>query len=199
MGVNENIKKLRCRADLTQEQLAELIDVSRSAITQWEAGYSSPRIGTVQKLASLFRVPISAIVDDREVIPIKGAKPAQIGSYVAVPLLGKVHAGDPTEAETIDADMVEIPAWLFDRDPETYTVIVEGDCMDKIYPEGCVIAISPNRMPDNGSIAVVTIDDADTVVRRIYKTPQTLVLAPESHNPEHKDIVITQTDRKSVV
>lgn len=43
----------------------------------------------------------------------------------------------------------------------------------------------------NGSIAVVTLDGCDTLVRRMYKTANTLVLSPESWNPAYEDIIIT--------
>ena len=98
------------------------------------------------------------------------------------------------EPEAFDSETVEIPAFLLAEDPDTYAAIAEGDCMNRVYPEGCIIAISPNRQPKNGSVAVVTIDGCDAVMRRMYRTPNTLLLSPESHNPEHKDIVITADD-----
>lgn len=118
------------------------------------------------------------------------------GEFVSVPLLGRVHAGKLSEAENLEErkELVGIPAFLYESDKDTYAVVVEGDCMDKVYPEGCVIAISPNRQPQNGSVAVVTIDGIETVMRRRYRTANTLVLSPDSFNPEHKDIVITSDD-----
>nr|WP_277926899.1 S24 family peptidase [Adlercreutzia sp. JBNU-10] len=75
---------------------------------------------------------------------------------------------------------------------------VEGDCMDKVYPEGCLILVDPDQEPRNGSIAAVSIDGANYVMRRLLKTPSTIVLAPESFNPEHEDIVITAASGKTV-
>ena len=56
MGINSNIRKLRKRAGLTQEELAEKLEVARSTITQWETGWSSPRMGMIQKLSGVFGV-----------------------------------------------------------------------------------------------------------------------------------------------
>ena len=70
--------------------------------------------------------------------------------------------------------------------------------MNRVYPEGCLIAVSPNRRPQNGSVAVVTIDGGKTVMRRMYKTQNTLVLSPDSYNPENVDIVITREDEHTV-
>ena len=63
--------------------------------------------------------------------------------------------------------------------------------MDKVYPEGCYILIDPDREPQNGSIAVVSIDGADYVMRRMLRTANTIVLSPESWNPVHEDVIIT--------
>ncbi|MCI2241476.1 S24 family peptidase [Adlercreutzia sp. JBNU-10] len=70
--------------------------------------------------------------------------------------------------------------------------------MDKVYPEGCLILVDPDQEPRNGSIAAVSIDGANYVMRRLLKTPSTIVLAPESFNPEHEDIVITAASGKTV-
>lgn len=48
MDINSNIRKLRKQAGLTQEELAEKLEVARSTITQWETGWSSPRMGMIQ-------------------------------------------------------------------------------------------------------------------------------------------------------
>ena len=192
MPVSTNIKRYREAKDLTQEQLAEGLGVARSTVTQWENGWSSPRMGMVQKIAAFFGVSTADIVSDSAQIFTGVMEMAQ------VPLLGKVHAGKPTEPDEFEGERVDIPKFLVDADPDTYACKAEGDCMNRVYPEGCIIAVSPNRAPQNGSVAVVTIDGRDAVMRRMYKTPDTLVLSPDSFNPDHKDIVITSDDEHTV-
>lgn len=75
-----------------------------------------------------------------------------------VPLRGKVHAGTPDEPEVYEQEMVLAPQFLIDDDPDLYACKSEGDCMNRVYPEGCIIFVSPNKEPRNGSVAVVTID-----------------------------------------
>jgi len=64
MSVADNIRRYREEMDLTQAQLAEKVGVDRTAVTQWETGVSSPRMGNVEKLASVFNVRVSDIVSD---------------------------------------------------------------------------------------------------------------------------------------
>ena len=79
-----------------------------------------------------------------------------------------------------------------------YFLQVEGDCMDNVYPEGCYILIDPEQRPSNGSIAVVSIDGADYVMRRLYRGANTLILSPDSHNAEYEDMVFAATTEHTV-
>ena len=194
MSIGANIRRIRTMHDLTQEEFGRIAGVSSMAVSQWENDRAVPRMGAVERISDALHVAKAEIIGGADETPRLPSIPSIAGAMASVPLRGKVHAGTPTEPETFDSETVEIPAFLLAEDPDTYAAIAEGDCMNRVYPEGCIIAISPNRQPKNGSVAVVTIDGCDAVMRRMYKTPNTLLLSPESHNPEHKDIVITAGD-----
>lgn len=210
MTIRENIIQLRRIFDITQEELASIAGVSRGAVSQWEGGFSEPRMGSIQKIADHFGLYKSNLIEDggMDLIDPVSKKPFSrvienalpvIGMPMGyVPLLGRVHAGKPVEPDVFDGEMVLIPQFLIDDDPDCYALTSEGDCMNKVYPVGCIIIVSPRKQPQNGSVAVVTIDGVETVMRRMYRTPNTLVLSPDSYNPEHKDIVITSDDERTV-
>lgn len=210
MSIAENIKELRSIFDVTQKELARVAGVTENAVSKWENGYAEPRMGAIERMASCYGLSKMHIIEDggmslvdpvtkRPRIPrAAGAVPAQGMKMAPVPLLGRVHAGKPVEPDEFDGETADVPAFLLDEDPDTYALTAEGDCMNKVYPEGCIIAVSPNRHPQNGSVAVVTIDGTETVMRRMYRTPDTLVLSPDSFNAEHRDIVITSGDGRTV-
>lgn len=196
MSINSNIKQLREGAGLTQEQLAEKVGVARSTVTQWENGWSNPRMGMVRKLAGIFGVSTADIVYESESIPENAKKPA-IPKPAYAPLLGRVHAGDAQEPEILE-DKIPVPFEVHERHPNAYFLQVEGNCMSRVYPEGCYILIDPDRSPQNGSVAVVSIDGADYVMRRMYRGASTLVLSPESWDEGYEDIVVTTADERTV-
>ena len=198
MAIADNIKRLRLKRDWTQEHLADLVGVTRSTVTQWETGWSQPRMGAVEKLAAAFGVSVADMVDDGQRELPRGAILPRKSKAAYAPLLGRVHAGDPQDPEVMDGPMVELPESIAEAHPRAYFLEVEGDCMDKVYPEGCLIMVDPDREPANGSIAAVSIDGADYVMRRLLRTSNTMVLAPESFNPEHEDIVITASGGRTV-
>jgi transcriptional regulator with XRE-family HTH domain len=61
-----NIKQLRILRGYTQAQLAALVDVSESAISQYESGKKIPSTETLYKLGEALDCPVSDILDDRK-------------------------------------------------------------------------------------------------------------------------------------
>lgn len=195
MSTGANIRRLREQRGLTQEQLGKMVDVSRSTITQWERGWTTPRMGNVQLLAGALGVSTADIIAD-ELPPSNAIKPATPKPAYA-PLLGRVHAGKAQEPDVLQ-DAVPVPYEIIKSHPQGYFLQVEGDCMDNVYPEGCYILIDPEQRPSNGSIAVVSIDGADYVMRRLYRGANTLILSPDSHNADHEDMVFAATTEHTV-
>ena len=64
MGIRENIINLRKRYGLTQDELAKIAGVSRGAVSQWEGGFSEPRMGAVQRIADHFGIKKSDLIED---------------------------------------------------------------------------------------------------------------------------------------
>lgn len=64
MSIADNIRELRTKYDLTQQQLGEIAGVSDKAVSTWESGANVPRMGAIEKMARHFNVPKGAIIDD---------------------------------------------------------------------------------------------------------------------------------------
>ena len=62
MDIGTQIKKLRRERDITQEQLAEYLNISVSAVSQWECGKTAPDISQLPILANIFEVSADAIL-----------------------------------------------------------------------------------------------------------------------------------------
>lgn len=59
---NEKVKEYRKKLNLTQEQLAEKINVSRQTIVKWESGESEPTISIAKNIAEIFGVTLEEMV-----------------------------------------------------------------------------------------------------------------------------------------
>lgn len=62
MNLGENIKKLRKDKNLSQEQLAEMINVSRQAISKWESNKACPDMENLILLREIFNVTLDDLV-----------------------------------------------------------------------------------------------------------------------------------------
>ena len=54
MEFNEKLQELRKNKGLTQEDLAEALFVSRTAISKWESGRGYPSIDSLKEIAKYF-------------------------------------------------------------------------------------------------------------------------------------------------
>lgn len=63
METKDSIRKLREQNGMTQEQLADALGVTRPAVTQWESGWSLPKIGTLKQMAEIFGVNVGEVID----------------------------------------------------------------------------------------------------------------------------------------
>ena len=62
MNIGSQIKKLRRERNITQEQLAEYLNISVPAISQWECGKTAPDISQLPLLANIFKVSADIIL-----------------------------------------------------------------------------------------------------------------------------------------
>ena len=63
MTFGEKLKEARKKAGLSQEQLAEKMSVSRSAVAKWEAGDSIPDLDKCKTLAEMFGVSLDDLAN----------------------------------------------------------------------------------------------------------------------------------------
>lgn len=68
MEFSEKLQKLRTQRNLTQEQLANQLFVSRTAISKWETGRGTPNLDSLQAIAKLFGVSLDELLSTEEVV-----------------------------------------------------------------------------------------------------------------------------------
>lgn len=68
MEFNEKLQELRKNKGLTQEELAESLYVSRTAISKWESGRGYPNIGSLKDISKFFEVSIDDLLSGEKLI-----------------------------------------------------------------------------------------------------------------------------------
>ena len=73
MKIGEKLTNLRIMAGLSQEQLAESLDVSRQSVSKWEMDQALPQLDKVVQLCRLFKISADLLLSEKVLIP--DAKP----------------------------------------------------------------------------------------------------------------------------
>ena len=70
MEFNEKLQALRKQKGLTQEELAQRLFVSRTAVSKWESGRGYPNIDSLKAISGFFSVTIDELLSGEEVLTI---------------------------------------------------------------------------------------------------------------------------------
>lgn len=70
MEFNEKLQELRKKSGLTQEELAEILYVSRTAVSKWESGRGYPNIESLKEISRFFSVSIDDLLSGEKLLSI---------------------------------------------------------------------------------------------------------------------------------
>ena len=85
MEFHEKLQKLRSEEGLTQEELAEKLFVSRTAISKWESGRGYPSIDSLKAIAKHFHVTIDELIGTEEIVSLaEEDKQASVKKHTAL-------------------------------------------------------------------------------------------------------------------
>ena len=68
MEFNEKLQELRKQKGMTQEELAERLFVSRTAVSKWESGRGYPNIDSLKAIAGFFSVTVDQLLSSEELL-----------------------------------------------------------------------------------------------------------------------------------
>ena len=85
MEFNEKLQKLRKSKGLTQEELAEALFVSRTAVSKWESGRGYPSIDSLKEISRFFSVSVDELICPDEIITAaQNEKKEFVGRYTSL-------------------------------------------------------------------------------------------------------------------
>ena len=170
MNVHQRIRDGRALLNLTEQEMADRLGVSRGSVQQWEKGTTAPNRKRQPAVATLLGLTVAELMGQASNV-VEVQKTTGV-----VPLISWVQAGEWGEA----ADPLqpgEAERWLpcaTGHGPHTYALRVRGDSMTagygKTYPEGCIIFVDPDRRsPDNGQRVIAKLAGTSEVTFKLFK------------------------------
>lgn len=188
MDFGQRLRSLRAKANMTQAELAQKLDVSRPAVGSWESGKIRPRLDKLSQIAELFGITVSELMGEPA-----GQERSVRGTSAFVPLLGWAHMGEPVDEGELH-EVVEVPAEVAAAHPRAFCVHAQGDCMDNLYPTDAILLVDPDMEPVSGCAVLAETVDHGAVVRLYMRGTSTVMLTASSHTGSYPDIVAGPDD-----
>lgn len=168
----ENLRILRERKEMTQQQLADALKISRSTIGMYEKGNREPDFETLELIADFFNVDMGRLIGN--LTPKKGNW---------IPVLGSVRAGLPMEAVENILDYEEISEEMA-RQGDFFALQIKGDSMEPKISDGDVVIVRKQPDVESGEIAIVLVNGDDATIKKVQKFVGGINLVPS--NPAYE-------------
>ena len=187
MTIGEKITELRVAANISQEQLAEKINVSRQSVSKWEMGQALPQIDKVLQLCELFGISTDELLHDK--ISLHPTDPNK-------PRKNKYFGTDGFRGEA-NRDLTSMQAYKVGRFLGWYYSSELSGCTKANYRPKIVIGKDTRRssyMLEYSIVAGITASGADAYMLHVTTTPSVSyvtrqdefdcgIMITASHNP----------------
>ncbi len=185
MTIGEKIAQLRINANISQEQLAEKISVSRQSVSKWEMDQALPQIDKVLQICELFDISTDELLHDKIAINNIGEKREN-----------KYFGTDGFRGEA-NIDLTSIQAYRVGRFLGWYYSSQLSGCEKAGYRPKIVIGKDTRRssyMLEYSIVAGITASGADAYMLHVTTTPSVSyvtrqdefdcgIMITASHNP----------------
>ncbi len=186
MTIGEKIAGLRAAANMSQEQLAEKISVSRQSISKWEIDQALPQIDKVLLICELFGISTDELLQDKITIKKALEKPGE----------NKYFGTDGFRGEA-NLDLTSMHAYKVGRFLGWYYSSPLSGCTKQGYRPRIVIGKDTRRssyMIEYSIVAGITASGADAYMLHVTTTPSVSyvtrqdefdcgIMITASHNP----------------
>lgn len=193
--LKDNLKRARLLADMTLDDVAQKVGVSRQTIQRYESGViQNIPSDNIEKIAKALNVSPGMLMGWEEKT-IAGTFP--LNDVNRVPIIGTVRCGPGGLAyEHIDGYMMIDDSY---NPAEMRGFRAEGDSMigDGIYDgDLCLIRLQPEV--ENGAIAVVVIDGEEGCLKHVTTDKANSVIVLSSSNPAYPQRIFTGAETNNV-
>lgn len=193
---SEILRNLRKKEQLTQDELADKLKISKSAISMYENGNRTPDFETLEAIADFFNVNLSYLIGEEQKYKLR--HPNLTFETVTFPVVGSIAAGyDEIAVENWSGETVEIPlSYLKGRKKEEYFVLsVKGDSMYPLYMDGDkVLILRQSTLNHSGEIGAVLYEGENATLKKVEYVDGEDWMKLVPVNPEYKPKEIKNSD-----
>ena len=208
MTIGEIIKQYRETYDITMDEFSRFSGLSKGYISMLEKNENPrtklpimPTTKTLSCVAKALSVSVSELMGMLNSDDSTPPDAIPLDKLVSVPVVGVVRAGygglafeSDMGVETVDANTLR----GYDISDFFY-LMVRGDSMEPRLYEGDMVLVRKQSSVDNGSYAVVTIDDEEGVVKIVNYDKDSITLVSQNHNYPPRKFTGAEVQRVRVI
>ena len=197
-----NLRILRKRKGVTQQQVADYLGVNRVSYTDFENGKTNIKPEYLNNLSDYFGVSIDVILGRESVTEPFGKKidlkPELVAEdEIMIPVVASLRCGFGRSGEATFRERKPVPKSYINRwgkDIVYYEAV--GESMLPTITPGDLLVTIPGSAWEDGWIVVVDINDSDTI-KRIYRTEDGGINLVPDNVRHYKTMHLTPEDLKT--
>lgn len=185
--IGNKIRSFRKEKNLTAEDLANKLGISRATITRYETGVRNTNQDVLYRLADILGVSIN------DFFPSINGQPTNVHplskNIVKVPVIGQIAMGMPITAEQNIEGYDAIELQYDTPADELFELECKGHSMEPTIPDGAIGLFEITNEVEDGEIAAVQVDhDEEATLKRIQHSKDQVLLKPD--NPNYPTLTI---------
>ena len=186
----KRIKTLREKHNLTQQQLADKLNINQQSLARYELDQRTIKVDFLLKLCQLFNVELNYFVPNN-VIPIELDE-----EVTKIPVLGYIPAGIPFEAIEDVIKYIDIPKeWLYGNQ-EYFGLLIDGNSMFPKYQNGDIVIFQKCEDPIkcNNKDCAVMVNGNDATFKKFFFNNNGVILQPYNSEYEIKSYLPNEVE-----
>ncbi len=198
------LKKLRKTKGLNQEELAAVLGVRKTTISNYETGYSTPTGATMRQIADYFGVSLDIILPPKPTVEddLVGGKTASSPVLHEDGLLRAETEKTIPVFEKMYQSNVEISPSFTLKLPQSFIgggnfcgLIVADDRMDRAgLPASAIVIVKEQPFADDGDLVAIAMGDEPALLGRLFLSGNVATVVAESNNSVHRPVSFTLGD-----
>lgn len=187
------LRELRKRKNLTQKELAKILQVSQQTIGSWEVGRAEPNTEVINSIADFFNVTGDYLLGRSDLREPKKLPNniVSIGDMIpednSIPVLGRIAASAPAGLVSDYEGELFIQPSTIKRygKKDLFALKILGDSMNRVIPDGAIAVVHRTCEWESGDICAVTINGDDATLKQVTKTDKGIKFTPLSFSKFH--------------
>ncbi len=185
MEFGPTLRSLRKSAQLTQEQLGKMVNLTKANISKYEAGNLEPNLETLSTFSKVFGVTVDQLLNGTPPTFIDIHPELKPVSTLTLPVLGEIACGAPQLAWE-SGETYTMPVSMDGDMKADFCLRAKGDSMIGAgIREGDMVLVRQQDEVENGEIAVVLIGDESTL-KRVHYNEEAGEISLYPENPAYR-------------